>query len=227
MFAENNCLSCGYKWKNLRLVCSQCKSKAFINNQELKYECFFSRRMIAFALLVPLCASLIWNSFFAILILILMNVVYFHNIVPHEKNRKKQFVLDLFTTICKRDCKSIHLLKQETVFWPLNTPAFIPKKMAKFRVILNENACQQTFRKSISKIKRQKIWRNTYGDKTDAKCCICLYNSVSVFSFQCGHIVALAKGGTDELSNFKAVCQACNLSMGTENMNEFRKKLWQ
>lgn len=42
-------------------------------------------------------------------------------------------------------------------------------------------------------------------------------------SFHCGHIIPECKGGETILSNLKPICQKCNLSMGTNNMEEFMK----
>ena len=43
-------------------------------------------------------------------------------------------------------------------------------------------------------------------------------------SFHCGHVIPECKGGKTNLSNLKPICQTCNLSMGTKNMDEFMKK---
>ena len=40
-------------------------------------------------------------------------------------------------------------------------------------------------------------------------------------SFNCGHIIAEANGGGIIVSNLKPICQNCNSSMGTKNMDDF------
>ena len=40
-------------------------------------------------------------------------------------------------------------------------------------------------------------------------------------SFHCGHIIAEVNGGDIIVSNLKPICQNCNSSMGTKNINDF------
>jgi hypothetical protein len=42
-------------------------------------------------------------------------------------------------------------------------------------------------------------------------------------SFNCGHIIAEANGGEIIVSKLKPICQNCNSSMGTKNMDDFIK----
>jgi 5-methylcytosine-specific restriction endonuclease McrA len=39
--------------------------------------------------------------------------------------------------------------------------------------------------------------------------------------FHVGHIVSRASGGSDEMSNLRAICGACNVSQGTRHMEAF------
>ena len=41
--------------------------------------------------------------------------------------------------------------------------------------------------------------------------------------FHCGHVIAEKYGGELNISNLKPICSKCNTSMGTENMNDFKK----
>ncbi len=91
---------------------------------------------------------------------------------------------------------------------PLRKP---PSKSAKY------------VRKSLPKPIREMIWRKKFGTSLDAMCPICNKNQICVFRFHVGHIVAVAKGGSNELSNLCAICDACNLSAGIENMEDFCK----
>lgn len=40
-------------------------------------------------------------------------------------------------------------------------------------------------------------------------------------SFHCGHVISEFNGGELRPSNLKPICQLCNSSMGTMNMDEF------
>jgi len=42
--------------------------------------------------------------------------------------------------------------------------------------------------------------------------------------FHCGHVIAEAKGGETVIENLRPICKKCNLSMGTDNLNDFRKR---
>lgn len=73
---------------------------------------------------------------------------------------------------------------------------------------------------------RQKVWeKDAKLGSYNRTCPICNTNTISAFSFECGHIVPESKGGTTELGNLRAVCSLCNKSMGTKNMNTFRANI--
>ena len=42
-------------------------------------------------------------------------------------------------------------------------------------------------------------------------------------SFHCGHVIAEKNGGSIEITNLRPICQICNSSMGTTNMDVFVK----
>jgi len=42
-------------------------------------------------------------------------------------------------------------------------------------------------------------------------------------SFHCGHVIAEKNGGSIEIANLRPICQSCNSSMGTTNMDVFVK----
>jgi hypothetical protein len=45
-----------------------------------------------------------------------------------------------------------------------------------------------------------------------------------MIDFHCGHVTAEANGGVTSIENLRPICKACNLSMRTENMEEFKKR---
>ena len=57
-----------------------------------------------------------------------------------------------------------------------------------------------------------------------AKCYCCRIAEIYQVSFNCGHVIAEINGGTHELKNMRPICQNCNSSMGTSNMDEFIEK---
>jgi hypothetical protein len=81
-------------------------------------------------------------------------------------------------------------------------------------------------KKSISASLRQKVWNQHIGlsvGETLCKCCNT--NIISQLRFHCGHVIAEACGGETTLENLRPICEKCNLSMGTQNLNDFAQTL--
>lgn len=81
-------------------------------------------------------------------------------------------------------------------------------------------------KKAISATIKRLVWNTNIGeDIGKAKCLCCKATDITQMSFNCGHIVAEANGGDTIVSNLKPICQNCNSSMATKNMEEFMKSL--
>ena len=84
----------------------------------------------------------------------------------------------------------------------------------------------KTKKKSISATIKKLVWNTNIGeDIGKAKCLCCKSTDITQLSFNCGHIIAEANGGETIVSNLKPICQNCNSSMGTKNMNDFMETL--
>jgi hypothetical protein len=84
----------------------------------------------------------------------------------------------------------------------------------------------KTKKKSISSTIKKLVWNTNIGeDIGKAKCLCCKSTDITQLSFNCGHIIAEANGGETIVSNLKPICQNCNSSMGTKNMNDFMETL--
>jgi hypothetical protein len=69
------------------------------------------------------------------------------------------------------------------------------------------------------------VWNKWVGEKVaETKCICCRVSSISMRHFVAGHIVSEKHGGKCTIDNLRPICQPCNLSMGTSNMNEFIEK---
>lgn len=78
-------------------------------------------------------------------------------------------------------------------------------------------------RTNIPKRVRMEVWDEYIGKgKAEARCMCCERHDISVWTFHCGHIAARAQGGGTNIDNLRPICASCNLSMHTQNMNEFR-----
>jgi len=81
-------------------------------------------------------------------------------------------------------------------------------------------------KKTISATIKRLVWNTNIGeDIGKSKCLCCNSTDITQMSFNCGHIIAEANGGETIVSNLKPICQNCNSSMGSKNMNEFMKSL--
>ena len=81
-------------------------------------------------------------------------------------------------------------------------------------------------KKPIPSTMKRLVWNVNIGeDIGKAKCLCCNTTYITQMSFHCGHIFAEANGGQTIVSNLKPICQNCNSSMGTKNMEEFMKSL--
>jgi 5-methylcytosine-specific restriction endonuclease McrA len=77
----------------------------------------------------------------------------------------------------------------------------------------------------LATIKRM-VWNANIGEELGkAKCLCCKTTDITQLSFNCGHIIAEASGGDTIVSNLRPICQNCNSSMGTRNMDDFMRSL--
>ena len=81
-------------------------------------------------------------------------------------------------------------------------------------------------KKPISATIKRLVWNSNIGEEIGkSKCMCCQVTDITQLSFNCGHIIAEANGGEVIVSNLKPICQNCNSSMGTKNMDDFMKTL--
>lgn len=75
-------------------------------------------------------------------------------------------------------------------------------------------------RKGIPKKIKSSLWKKYYGEVYNSLCLIC-NEPISIENFEAGHIIAVAKGGTNHIDNLKPICIGCNRSMGDQDMNMY------
>ncbi len=63
------------------------------------------------------------------------------------------------------------------------------------------------------------------NDKTG--CCFCCSGQVTQHTFECGHVLPRSKGGSDMMDNLRVLCRACNRSMGSRDLLEFKTKYFE
>ena len=78
-------------------------------------------------------------------------------------------------------------------------------------------------RKHFPKSLRHSLWRSFFQDNMNGYCFVCNC-SVNIENFHAGHIISVKNGGSDNINNLKVLCSLCNLSMGTQNLYDFKCK---
>jgi ankyrin repeat protein len=82
-------------------------------------------------------------------------------------------------------------------------------------------------KRKIPKYIKTLVWNKYVGaDTVRHKCFSCREATISITSFDCGHVVAEAKGGDITINNLRPICHDCNLAMGSKNMNDFTKEFF-
>ena len=83
-----------------------------------------------------------------------------------------------------------------------------------------------TKKQIISAAMRKLVWNMNIGEEIGkSKCLCCKVTYITQMSFHCGHIIAESQGGETIVSNLRPICQNCNSSMATKNMDDFIKTL--
>jgi len=78
-------------------------------------------------------------------------------------------------------------------------------------------------RKKIPATVRHKLWRIYFQEYMNGKCYVCNCD-VNIENYHAGHIISVKNGGVNNIDNLKVVCSLCNLSMNTQNLEEFKTK---
>ena len=77
-------------------------------------------------------------------------------------------------------------------------------------------------KKAIPKKIKNDSWNKYVGKKVgETKCLCCRTTQIESKDFVAGHIISEANGGTITVDNIVPICNSCNLSMGTKNMDDF------
>jgi hypothetical protein len=88
-----------------------------------------------------------------------------------------------------------------------------------------EKPKNKTKKQTIPKPLKKLVWNKWIGEEIGkSKCICCKLTDITQLSFHCGHIIAESNGGELKLDNLKPICQSCNSSIGSQNMNDYIKK---
>ena len=135
--------------------------------------------------------------------------------------------------IFKQSSKNISFNDINDFIEKINTYQCIDGKilMNEIKIILEDKkikevSIKKSKKKTISSTIKKLVWNTNIGEEIGkAKCLCCKSTDISQLSFNCGHIKAEANGGDTIVSNLRPICQNCNSSMGTKNMDDFMETL--
>ena len=77
-------------------------------------------------------------------------------------------------------------------------------------------------KQKISHVMKRLVWNTYIGEEIGKiKCMCCKLSDITQLTFDCGHIISESTGGELSIDNLIPICHSCNLSMGSQNLNEF------
>ena len=80
-------------------------------------------------------------------------------------------------------------------------------------------------KKRIPAALKAAVWNKYIGEDVGSSTCqVCNNYKITQLNFHCGHIIPESQGGETVLTNLRAICSKCNLSMGKRNLNEFQSE---
>jgi hypothetical protein len=76
----------------------------------------------------------------------------------------------------------------------------------------------------IPKSLKVKVWNDNFGRQCgEHECYIECGKIICQGDFECGHVISKKNDGDTTVENLKPICSQCNKSMGTVNLEEFKK----
>jgi hypothetical protein len=93
--------------------------------------------------------------------------------------------------------------------------------LEKITSTLDNNISPQT--NNIPKTIRAMVWNTYIGEEKGTGNCFICGSKIDSKHFECGHVIAKSKGGENSIDNLRCICSLCNKSVGSINMNDFKK----
>jgi len=105
----------------------------------------------------------------------------------------------------------------------LQMPTFLPqKKMVKKTTPPRVVVLPPYQKKRIPATVKRLVWNQYVGEEIGkTKCYCCQLSDITQMTFHCGHVLSERYGGDTDIQNLRPICQSCNSSMGTTNMEDF------
>lgn len=80
-------------------------------------------------------------------------------------------------------------------------------------------------RKALSKGLKTDLWDKYYPGKLIGPCYVCS-KDIDARNFEAGHVMPVAKGGSDKIDNLRPICRKCNGSMSDTDLYEYKKRYY-
>jgi len=148
---------------------------------------------------------------------------------PHYPNinldQVTKYTLDRFDK-CTNIIDNFEKLNKDIYETIKNNDKFNKTKQGLYIGYLFIKTENESKRKKIPSTVRHKLWTLHFDETTSGKCTVCS-NKIDNANFHAGHILSVKNGGTDNIKNLSPVCACCNLSMGTQNLDDFKSKYFE
>ena len=120
--------------------------------------------------------------------------------------------MELLNDKIKEECKISNIDYYETAM----------KKQGFFIGFLFIKTECENKRKNIPQTVRNALWTKSFNDNIQGNCYVCNGN-ISYHTFHAGHKISVKMGGNNNINNLEVLCPSCNLSMGSQDLEEFKK----
>lgn len=155
-----------------------------------------------------------------------------------ERNKTVKWVTAEKKLISNRSCK---ICSNENIFTYYNVKVKLEKKVEKIEIMeekivkVNKEKAEKIkkteteksekpkTRKAIPQVIRKQVWNQWCGEEFYGKC-FCCDGVVSIYDWECSHIVAAAEGGSDTPDNLRVCDKDCNRSMSNQLMYRYMLK---
>lgn len=148
------------------------------------------------------------------------------DVKKNEKKNEETEDLDMKKSTNTPKLKSKSISQTNVVALPVlvEASAVIESKAAiesnALTAIVTEVAIKKKYQ--IPKKVKVDVWNAYIGQNIPVHKCICCKTVlITNTSFEVGHVIAEANGGTSTIMNLRPICSACNTSMGTRDMREY------
>lgn len=149
-----------------------------------------------------------------------------HNPVNAENGTTQQEVTNVVIQDTSIDelRKHIHTQDELIMFYRKENDMLRNQQVIQVVFNINDNIPKKQYKKkNIPHSVKIKCWNTHVGELIPKVKCLCCHNiDITQHNFQCGHIIAECDGGSLDIDNLLPICNVCNYSMGSTNMNEFR-----